>query len=302
MRDEPAARWGSGTMPTGHQLRSALRAGQVIAEVGSPLEDARASYAIVPYGGIYRSDDLVIGEQLLIVAGLLEQRDDILMPRPGLREIASAGDTDGCEALLIAFLSSRPPLWLSAATAGGVVVDELIPDDAQRALEEIMTPQMREVLLLQLGRRFSDVERMVTADLTEDFIVERCQTELRAGGAPQLATNVRRLSLLSDQLGYDITAPRLDGTTRRIEAKGFRGDGVTIVIYLSRNEANRAMADADWFLVACRVAAHDCVELVGYLTGSDLAGYLPSDPCPATRWQSIRLELPAEMFAPGLPR
>lgn len=301
MLDDPAARWASGVLPNGHQLRSALRAGRVIAEGGSRLEDVRESYRLVPYGGVYRSEDLVTGERILVAAGLLRQEADVLMPNPGLRDTALTSDPDGCEALLVAFLTANPPLWLLGATAGGILVDELIPDDAQVALREAISAEARDALLLQLGRRVSDERRSVTGDLAEKYIVGRCQAELRGAGAPALAESVRRVSEISDQLGYDITAPRLNGSTRRIEAKGTRGGGSAIVIFLSRNEAERGLSDSDWSLVACRVAADDSVELVGHLAGADLRVYLPSDPCRATRWQSIRLELPARTFAPGLP-
>lgn len=236
-----------------------------------------------------------------MAAGLLRQQGDMLMPSPGLRDIALTSDADGCEALLVAFLIASRPLWLLAATAEGILVDELIPDDAQFALREGMGAETRDALLLELGRRFSDEARSVTGDLAEKYIVESCRAELRDAGAPALAESVRRVSEISDQLGYDITAPRLNGSTRRIEAKGTRGGGSAIVVFLSRNEAERGLSDTDWSLVACRVAADDSVELVGRLVGADLRGYLPSDPCPETRWQSIRLELPAGTFAPGLP-
>lgn len=301
MPDDPVARLAWGALPTGHQLRSALRAGRVIAEGGSLLVDARASYGLVPYGGIYRSEDLAVGEQVLIAAGLLREVDGMFIPRRGLHDIAHASDTDGCEALLAAFLASRPPLWLLAATAEGIVIDELIPDEAHDTLQDVMDTAARDALLLAMGRRFSDEARSVTGNIAEDFVEDRCREELRAAGAPILAEAVRRMSEYSDQLGYDISAPRLDGSTRRIEVKGTRSGGEAIVIFISRNEAERGLRDRNWSLVSCRVAGDDSVELVGHLAGPALKCYLPLDPHPEGRWQSARIELPAELFAPGLP-
>lgn len=301
MAGERGWRFAGGTLPTAHQLRSALRCGRLIDEGGSQVEVTRASYRLVPYGGLYRSDDLLVGEDVLIAAGLVREDDGVLFPADGLREIAHVSDADGCEGVLAALLNRRAPLWLLAATADGVLEEELIPDDERTKLREVLDPQAREALLLSLGRRFSQEERALTGAIAERFLVARCRAELRAHGASDLAESVRRVSEISDQLGYDISAPRLDHSTRRIEAKGTRAGGTTVVFYLSRNEAERGLADPDWSLVACRVAADDAVALVGYVPGPELRAYLPNDPRPETRWQTIRLELPEAAFTAGLP-
>jgi hypothetical protein len=301
MAGERGWRFVGGTLPTAHQLRSALRSGRLIDQTGSAVEVTRASYRLVPYGGLYRSEDLLIGEDVLIAAGLIRENDGVLFPADGLREIAHASDADGCEALLAALLTRRVPLWLLAATASGVLEDELIPDEERTKLHEVLAPQAREALLLALGRRYSQEDRAATGAIVEEFVVTHCRAQLRSRGASDLADSVRRVSEISDQLGYDITAPRLDHSTRRIEAKGTRGAGPTVVFYLSRNEAERALADHDWSLVACRVAGDDAVVLVGHVSGPQLAPYLPHDPGPETRWQSIRLEVPESLFTDSLP-
>jgi hypothetical protein len=301
MPPEGASSFVSGVLPTGHQLRAALRAGRLIDDRGTRVSDARASYRLVPYGGIYRSEDLAVGEDVLLAAGLLRKRDATLFPQGGLREIAAVSDADGCEALLALLLREHPPLWLGAATAGGALVDELIPDAADRLLSEMMSSEMREALLLRLARRFSEAERLAAGALAEEFVSARCQDELRAAGASDLAAMVRRVSLVTDQLGYDVTAPRLDRSTRRLEVKGARGGASLIVLYLTRNEAKRGLVDRDWSLVACHIAEDDSVELVGHLGGAQLQAYLPEDPGDETRWQSIRLELASSLFTPGLP-
>lgn len=301
MPREERWRFVGGTLPTAHQLRCALRSGRLIDGGGSQLEVIRASYRLVPYGGLYRSDDLVVGEDVLIAAGLVHEDEGVLFPADGLLEIAHVNDADGCEAVLAALLDQRAPLWLLAATANGVLAEELVPDEERTKLHEILDPQSREALLLALGRRFSQKDTAATGAIVERFIVARCRAELRDRGASDLAESVRRVSEISDQLGYDISAPRLDHSTRRIEAKGTRGPGGTVVVYLSRNEAERGLTDPDWSLVACRVSNDNDVALVGYVLGSQLSVYLPSDPGPETRWQSIRLELPEAVFTVGLP-
>jgi hypothetical protein len=245
----------------------------------------------VPSGGLYRLEDLVAGEELLVASGLLREHEGFLFPGDGLTALAASADRDGCEALVVVLLDRRRPLWLSAATSDGILADELIPDEQQRILADVLDPAAREQLLLQVGRRFSDDERSATGALVEEYVVSVCRQQLRDLGEHDLAGQVQRVSLVSDELGYDVTAPRADRSTRRLECKGTRRGGTSVTFYLSRNEAERGLADPDWSLVLCRLLEDDSVQLLGHLLGSDLSSLLPSDPCPRARWQSARIEV-----------
>ena len=301
MIDDVADHFAAGRLPTAFQLRSALQVGRLIDETGTPLAAARNSYRFVPTGGLYRSEDLIVGEGVLRAAGLLSEREGGLFPAAGLRELAQAGDEDGCEALLYILLAHRLPLWLRAATSEDIFTEELVPDEVRDVIKEVLDPASRERLLLELGRRYSPEERSRIGALAEKYVVRRCKEELQDAGEDKLASLVRQVSQVSDQLGYDITAPRLDYSTRRVEVKGTRSGGTTVAIYLSRNEAERGATDLDWVLVACRVAEDDSVELVGWLSGEMLEPFLPEDPQPLSRWQSVRIDVPEELFLPGLP-
>jgi hypothetical protein len=269
---------------------------------GTPIEVVRESYRHVPYGGIYRADDLVVGERILIAAGLLEEHDGVLYPGRGLAEMANAGDADGCEALVVVLLTRRPPLWLIAATASdGIIAEELVPTEETELLDGLLEPEYREALLLQLGRRFRDEEMRRVGDLAERHVVKCCETELCEVGRRDLAKRVRRVSATSDQLGYDVTAPRLDGSTRRLECKGTKGTGPIITVFISRNEAKRGQVDSAWALVACQVDENDKASLVGWLPGTALVPLLPADPSAHGRWESARVEIETAAFAPGLP-
>jgi hypothetical protein len=259
------------------------------------------SYRLVPYGGLYRTDDLIAAEELLIDAGLLLSVGDLRVPTNGLTEIAQASENDGCEALLASLLQRDTPLWLLAATSGAALEEELIPDEESRKLHSVLGPERREALLLAIGRRFSNDQQSLTGAIAEEFIVTCCRAELNDAGEPALAERVRRVSETSDQLGYDITAPRLDHSTRRIEVKGSRGEGSRFVMHVSRNEAERGLADPDWSLVACRISGDDYVRLVGHMYGFQLGPYLPEDQRAEAHWESVRLELPETVFAVGLP-
>lgn len=122
-----------------------------------------------------------------------------------------------------------------------------------------------------------------------------CKAELADAGRPDLIDQVRRLSLRSDQLGYDVTAPRLDGTTRRMECKGSRLSGPEFRFFLSRGEAERALADPRWSLVACRIDHRDACTVIGWCEGSTVVGLLPDD-SESARWQSVEINVQESVF------
>lgn len=301
MVSEAAGHFSAGKLPSAFQLRSALQVGRLIDETGTLIVDAHNSYRLVPTGGLYRFEDFMVGEEVLLAADLLSTHDDVLYPADGLKELSRASEADGCEILLYTLLEKRLPLWLKAATNESTFVSDLIPDQVRNNIEDVLQPETREHLLLQLARRFNDKEHSIVGALAEKYVVQRCVEDLRIAGKPNLANSVRRVSQVSDQLGYDITAPRLDSSTRRLEVKGTRVGSALVRFHLSRNEAERACADPDWSLVVCRVTRKDFVDLVGWLSGSNIEPLLPRDLHPHSQWQSVRLEISEDLFVTGLP-
>ncbi|HEX7197788.1 MAG TPA: DUF3883 domain-containing protein, partial [Candidatus Limnocylindria bacterium] len=175
-------------------------------------------------------------------------------------------------------------------------------DEAEAAVGELVEdPARREELLLALGRRFDDAARREVGAAGEDLVVAHARAELASLGYPDLARNVRRVSLVSDQLGYDVAAPRVSGGDRLLEVKattGNRGE-----IFLSRNEATVGLRLKDWALVVCAVDDVDARtgSVLGWCRGTDLRPLLPTD-APGGSWQSVAIELDRLPLQAGLPR
>src|SRR4051794_16730246 len=129
-------------VPGPHLLRSALRTARLIDDDGTRRADARTSYGRFNSDGIYRFEDLVAGEELLLAAGLLREDQDILYRAVGLSERAEAGEEGGREPLLLPLLGPRPPLWLSGALTEDVVLEELIPSPDLEALGKSLDPEV----------------------------------------------------------------------------------------------------------------------------------------------------------------
>ena len=262
---EPGAAVLNGHFPSLHQLRAAVLVARLIPASGRiGAETARAAYVHQPTDGIFTVDDLIAGERILLAARLIHRDGDAL-------ELIRPLDHLEVEELLAAYLASQRPLWLEAAAAEGELAAELIPPEAGRTLEGALPdPEAREALLIALARRFSDEEAKRIGDVAELAVVAELRTQLRDLGRDDLAARVRRVSELSDQLGYDVTAPRVDDAgTRRVEVKGTTTLGHVVTFHLSRNEANVAIRDPDWHLVLCRVA-NDDAKILGWVAGSVL--------------------------------
>lgn len=287
-----------------HQLIAALRAGGVLDDQGTDIASVEASYLRLPTEGVFDVDSLRRGGELLRDVGLVIERDGRLCRDRRLDELLSLGEDLACRLLLAVALSRFDPLWLrAAADRDGGVATELIPDDVQQALSVVVIdPEEREALLLALANKVDASSQAETGDLGERFVVDQCRAELLRLGRPELASCVRQVSLVSDQLGYDVVAPDTAGGAVRIEVKTTRKvTARDVPFFLSRNEARVALRDTRWRLVICRVDDGGSVTIVGTCSGAALASILPAD-TPRGRWTSASLALPMTDFAPGIPR
>ncbi len=289
---EKPARSSAGQLPSLHVARAALHVAVIVDQRGSRSADAEESYWHHATGGSFAPADLHRGERLLIDVGLLVERDGQLTPTPHLAQLVQGSPADALVVLTQRLLALTQPFELEAPDTAGQLA-ELIPDAARR-----------EELLLALAQRFDDTFQRLVGEIGEELVVNAARTELRNMGRPDLAHEVRRVSLLSDQLGYDISAPRVTGAPRLLEVKATTTDGAgrSLAIRLSRNEADTGTTLPDWALVACQVenTVQRQGHIIGWCTCHALADLLPSD-CLTGRWEQASLALPLDRLSPGLP-
>jgi len=134
----------------------------------------------------------------------------------------------------------------------------------------------------------------------EDYVFEAVRAELRALSRPDLAERCVRVSLVSDAFGYDVAAPRLDGSWRRLEVKSQAGRAATTArFFLTRHEYETGLAaPGEWALVVC-ARPTDVFEVLGWCRAQTLATYLPSDQ--GGRWSEAVVELPLSALRAGIP-
>ena len=284
----------SNGLPTAHLVRAALRAAQLVDATGSPIPVARGAYRVYPSDALYPPEDLRIGERLLLDCGLLMQRDDYLYPTEQIAELIAL-DEDAAVACLFA----------EAAVEGTRGTRDVDGDQLGVAVDQVseglkLGPDQRDALLLALGRRFDDVKRRELGSRGEDLVVAMARDELDALSRHDLALRVRRVSTISDQLGYDVIAPKVSGT-RHLEVKtAGRANPGLFRFFLSRNEHAVGAWDQAWALVACETAGIDDLRLLGWCRASVIEPYLPVDSVGGS-WTGAEVELPITSLEPGLP-
>ena len=282
-------------LPSPHVMHAAMHVGGILGERSATVHAARESYWHHATGGTFSPADLRLGEQLLIECRLVSAAGGHLVPTPELAELLEGTVEDA-----VAFVCKSA---LSGAVTFGHRRDAIEQiDDALRPL--IVDEERRRELLLELGQRFDDTLASLIGAMGEECVVDHARRELRDLGRHDLARAVRRVSLTSDQLGYDVVAPRVDGRPRLLEVKTvtcrpqdeFR-------FFISRNEIETGLRTCDWALVACSVLDESTrtAEVLGWSSATGLRDRLPTDAAYG-RWTQAQLSLPVAELRAGLPR
>jgi hypothetical protein len=288
---------------TPRKLRAAFWVGHVLGDRGEHAVIAHSSWMDLAVGGSVDLDELHAAEVALLELGLIRRsEDDWLWPTQPLCAACHRDDPLTDELLLGLVLEAARPLWLSTATGeGDAVAPELIPDAVVAGLSAVIPdPARREAFLLARARTVDARARELLGTIGEEHVVAALKTQLRALGGELEAERVRRVSLISDELGYDVTAPCLDGRLRRLEVKATRAQRSTVAIVITRNELTAGLADPDWYLVVVRIAESHS-EVLGWTPAASLQALLPEDRHRHGRWQSARLLLALTALSPGLP-
>lgn len=289
-------------VPSQRELTAAYWTGRVLTSEGLTREDRHASFRTLPIGGRVDFADLRAAEVLLRGAGLAHEDAERLTPSLALQQICELPEPAAIEPLLAAILERSAPVWLVAATGGSDLRNDLVPDGAQQTLESVLAdPARREAFLLARGRRVEIEQRAAIGELGEQAVVAAAADELVALGRPDLAANVLQVSTISDELGYDVTAPRMDASTRRLEVKTTQAATTVVSFFLSRNEAAVGLADPDWHLVICALRNETDVEILGWVRADDVAERFPLNGHPDGSWESARIRIPTAALAGGLP-
>lgn len=280
---------------TTYVIRAALHAASLLDERGSSKDDARESYWRHAIGGTFSPADLRLGEQMLADCGLIRENDGILYPAAVLQELLEGTVEDAVVFLATLAIRTRYEQHIDASRTSNQMESEI------RQL--ISDPEKREQALIALSQRFDDSYRRVLGEIGEEIVLDAVRDELDGLGYPNLARAARRVSLLSDQLGYDISAPRIHGSSRLLEVKATIANPLeSVQIYITRNEVRTAVNLADWYLIVCRILDVEgrTGEIIGWCNVSTFKELLPTD-TEMGQWEQACLKIPLRGLNPGLP-
>jgi hypothetical protein len=233
---------------------------------------------------------MIKGETLLVDCGLARRIGSLLVPSGALLSLQLEDENEAAGEITAHALAQLPP------TASGEQLAQLVE-------AAIPSAERREELLLALGAKFDDTHARLVGEIGEEIVVEASRNELLALGHPELASRVRRVSLGSDALGYDVTAPRSTGSQRLFEVKSSVRVGEA-EFFLSRNEWETGVRFADdWFLIYCMVSDTDTRTggIVGWCEASLLSDHVPFDQG-SGKWSSVHVALSTSRLETGLPR
>lgn len=284
-------------------LRAAYWVTRVLGSTGKEPAEARDLWTSLPLAGEVDLVELRAAEEGLRGARLLSLDDGRLVPAGALYQACASPGPVPLELLLGVVLEAAPPLWLlTAGTNGETLAEELVPDEVSDAVAAVIEdPARREAFLLARAQTVDAAERAAIGAAGEQAVVDTCQKELRALCAEEVADQVLRVSKISDELGYDVVAPRIDGSVRRLEVKTTRSTAPEVAVFLSRNEFETGRVDPDWWLVVVRAERDGKHSMLGHVSAPALAELLPTDRHEFGRWQVARVRLAAKDLVAGLP-
>ena len=268
----------------------------------TPPSAARSSYLNAITDGLFTSEALEDGEELLVKAGVFAREEGGLSSDPMLQRLLAVEEAEALRVLAVLLLERERPPWLASAVRGSTVQSELIPEmELARLRTTFRDGSELEATLLSVGHRYDPTARPELGEAGEEFVVAQCRQQLVDTGATHLVDRVQRVSLISDQLGYDVASPDSQGAPHHLEVKAIGMSVGPLRVFVSRNEAEVGTRDPYWALVVCRRNATSSFDCLGWCRGLDIDALLPKDVHPRGRWSAAELTLPPSILRPGLP-
>lgn len=181
--------------------------------------------------------------------------------------------------------------WLSDADVLVQSPDE-IPEDALRAAEALgLEPSEAYARIGAAWGKVDAAGRARIGAMGEEALLNLLRASTTAA--------VEHIAAWSDAHGYDI-AVQGQACSAHLEVKSTLRRG-RLTVYISRNEYETMLRDADWHMVAVQLTPDGEPIAVSTVPSDWIAAHVPTDPGVLGRWESCRLSIPSDVLASGIP-
>lgn len=232
----------------------------VIDSNGSLVDNVNNSYKRLSTNGIFTSNELVIGGRLLIDVGLVVEENNFL-------HLSSLGKSlrDGEEKHL------KAVIFASA--------QRLIENESKflaKNLDSVFSPTSN----IPKSQTINHAVLEKIGAVGEEIVLQNIRSIFLDKNRSDLARLVKRVSLISDEFGYDIEVVTPGGTSLKIEVKSsVEMPKDKVEFFITRHESVVSCNSQNWYLIFCFVSDFErsSGEVIGWIDNSTLVKAWPVD-------------------------
>ena len=232
----------------------------VIDSNGSLVDNVNNSYKRLSTNGIFTSNELVIGGRLLIDVGLVVEENNFLH-LSSLAKSLRDGEEKHLKAVI--FASAQ----------------RLIENESKflaKNLDSVFSPTSN----IPKSQTINHAVLEKIGAVGEEIVLQNIRSIFLNKNRSDLARLVKRVSLISDEFGYDIEVVTPGGTNLKIEVKSsVEMPKDKVEFFITRHESVVSCTSQNWYLIFCFVSdvERSAGEVIGWVDNSTLVKAWPVD-------------------------
>lgn len=232
----------------------------VIDSNGSLVDNVNNSYKRLSTNGIFTSNELVIGGRLLIDVGLVVEENNFLH-LSSLAKSLRDGEEKHLKAVI--FASAQ----------------RLIENESKflaKNLDSVFSPTSN----IPKSQTINHAVLEKIGAVGEEIVLQNIRSIFLNKNRSDLARLVKRVSLISDEFGYDIEVVTPGGTNLKIEVKSsVEMPKDKVEFFITRHESVVSCNSQNWYLIFCFVSDVESSvgEVIGWIDNSTLIKAWPVD-------------------------
>ena len=232
----------------------------VIDSNGSLVDNVNNSYKRLSTNGIFTSNELVIGGRLLIDVGLVVEENNFLH-LSSLAKSLRDGEEKHLKAVI--FASAQ----------------RLIENESKflaKNLDSVFSPTSN----IPKSQTINHAVLEKIGAVGEEIVLQNIRSIFLNKNRSDLARLVKRVSLISDEFGYDIEVVTPGGTNLKIEVKSsVEMPKDKVEFFITRHESVVSCTAQNWYLIFCFVSdvERSVGEVIGWIDNSTLIKAWPVD-------------------------